>query len=490
MGKKTATPSVNNLKKWRPWHEREIPIKIHGEKTAEGVVINISSTPLSANLELKYPNSIWKKYPNENKSKLIDNITYVFTSHLPFLLKGNIRLDYNTAYPQSYSWSNQCFIRHLPAYWYLYNRKRGTRVLPMLKTLLNSRANFGETKDIPPRFPESIDENVIIPFSFGKDSFLTYRIAKEIGLKPVLIWFNDTLEGDYEGKHKRKLYKQFSKLVDDPMYFITIPLGSLREPGEGWFGWEMALTSYAILTLPFAYYFKSGYLLLSNEKSANYFFYDEEGRRITPDYEQSAQATEEISLLMQALSEGEVYTSTFLQGLEEIAIISILKNRYYKDTFKYLMSCWAEVEEAKNKRWCGNCSKCARIYAYLAAMGINPKNEAGFKDNMFEASKVMLFNVFEHKASGTGWDAFGLNRDEQSLAFYICYLRGVREPLIVKFSKTPLFKEVRRNYKAMVEEFFSLHEESTTPPQWKARLAKILKTSLNEVRRELLSLDV
>ncbi len=473
-------------RKWRDWHEREIPVNIMGENTKEGVRIAIESKELNRNLEITYPSNIWSNYRKENKVKLVDNITYIFTAHLPFLLKGNIRLDYNTGYPQTYSWANQCFMRFLPAYWFFQQGKRGTRVFPMLKTILNSRANFAETKDIPPTFPTSIDEEIIIPFTFGKDSFLTYYLAKEIGLRPTLVYYNEPTEM-YSRHHKLDLIKKFEQETKEKIYFMDNPLGDLREYGEGWFGWELALTSWALLSLPYAYHHKAGYILFSNEMDTNLFSYDKDGFKVIPDYEQSAQAMEEMSLLTAALSEGEVYVTTFLQGLKDLAIISLLKNRY-PQSLRYLMSCWAETEEAKDKRWCGVCTKCARLYLYLSAHGVDPIREAGFKDNLFEEEKESLYNVFGKKASGTGWDAFGLNTKEQALAFYLTYLRGNRDPLVMKFTKTPLFKEMKTNFVELVYQHYSIYPEISTPPQWKERIHRIFKNSFKEQIKEILTL--
>ena len=480
-------PSRNNhqRRKWRQWHEREIPIKVEGKTHHQGITVEISSKLLSTKLSINYPNTVWQKYPQENKVKLLDNITYIFTAHLPFLLKGNIRLEYNTGYPHVYSWASQCFLRYLPAYWYLYRGRRGTKVFPLLKTMLNSRAYFSETKDIPPRFPETIDEKIIIPFTFGKDSFLTYNLSKEIGLSPTLVYFNEPTEA-YARQHKLQLIEKFSRETKEKVYYLENPLGSLREYGEGWFGWELALTSWALLSLPFAYHQKAGYLVYSNETSCNDFFYDSENLKVIPDYEQSGQATEEISILTQALSEGEVYTTTFLQGLNEIANVAILKNRY-PYVFKYLMSCWAETQAAQDKRWCATCSKCARIYLYLSANGINPIKKAGFKDNLFQLKYQPLYNVFG-QATGTGFDAFGTNRDEQLLAFYLTFLRGNKDPLVQKFASSPLKKEAEARLAELINQYFSLHDEHLTPPQWKKKIDRIYQESLKKVREEIRSL--
>ncbi len=480
-------PSNSKHHKWREWHEREVPVNIQGKSTASGVSITIDSKELKTDLNLDYPNSIWQKYRKENKVKLVDNLTYIFTAHLPFLLKGNIKLEYNTGYPHAYSWASQCFTRFLSAYWYLYRGRRGTKVFPLLKTLLNSRAIFAETKDEAPRFPDTVDENVIIPFTFGKDSFLSYYTCKELGLNPSLVYFNEPTE-EYAKKHKLKLIQSFNKKNKQSIYYLDNPLGSLREYGEGWFGWELALTSWALLSLPFAYAKKAGYIIFSNEASCNDFFYDSENLKVLPDYEQSGQATEELSILTQSLSEGEVYTTTFLQGLHEIAILAILKQRW-PQAFSYLMSCWAEKESAKDKRWCADCSKCARIYLYLVANGIDPQKKAGFQNNLFAEENESLYNVFGKKASGTGFDAFGTNRDEQLLAFYLAYLQKDKSFLVKKFYHSSTFEEARRRFPELVDKYFSLHEEHITPPQWKRKIDTLYKKALNQTKKEIYLLN-
>lgn len=474
-------------RKWRDWHEREIPVKVRGNITKKGLTVEIASKSLSTSLELVYADAVWERYPKQNKTKLVDNLTYIFSAHLPFLLKGNIRLDYNTGYPQVYSWTNQCFMRFLPAYWYLYRGRRGTGVFPLLKTLLNSRATFNETKDVPPVFPETMQKNVIIPFTFGKDSFLTYFVAKELGLCPTLVYFNEPTEL-YAREHKIKLIHEFEQATGETIYYMDNPLGNLRDVGEGWFGWEMALTSWLLLSLPFAHKHKAAYIIFSNEKSVNGFFYDDEGLKVTPDYEQSSQSIEELSIVSQSLSEGEVYTTTFLQGLNDLGILGILKHRYFSHTFHYLMSCWAETIEAKDKRWCAHCSKCARLYIYMTAVGIDPIKDAGFLDNMLTEDKAPLYNVFGNKASGTGWDAFGLNTQEQALAFYLSYLRGYRDPLIIQFLKTPLFEATKSQFKELIDEFFGLDYEQTTPPQWRKKINRIYGDALSDIKKELMKL--
>jgi hypothetical protein len=155
--------------------------------------------------------------------------------------------------------------------------------------------------------------------------------------------------------------------------------------------------------------------------------------------------------------------------------------------FTYLMSCWAETEAAKHKRWCARCSKCARIYLYLAANGIDPEEEAGFQDNLLEEQYAHLFNVFGH-AEGTGFDAFGTNRGEQVFAFYLAYLRGRRDPLVENFAASPMFCETAADFEARLEEYFGLHPEKLSPMRYKSRIDALFSTALSRTREEIAEL--
>lgn len=481
----TNNPHGKSGRKWRAWHERETSLRISGQADETGIRVSIDSKILSTSLHLAYPAEIWQPYPEENKEHLVDSLTYIFTAHLPFLLKGNIRLEYSTSFPAVYSWAIHSFTRFLPSYWYLYRRKRGSKVFPMLKTLLNSRAVFSEIDENPPIFPQSRPDRAVIPFTFGKDSFLSYTIARKLGITPTLVYFNEPTE-KFARTHKLALIERFCTDRNEEVYYIENPLGELRQYGEAWFGWELAITSWAVMSLPFAHSSAARYIIFSNEKSCNDFFYDREGLKVVPEFDQSAPATEALNALIQSMSEGEIYVTTFLQGLNELAVIALLKH-LDRDSFSYLMSCWAETDKALHKRWCAACSKCARIYIYLLANGIDPESEAGFEDNMLEDRYVQLFNVFG-EADGTGFDAFGTNRGEQIFAFYLAWLHGSRGPLIEKFIKSPLFEEVDRDFDIFLEEYYGLHPEQLTPPRYKERIDSIYSEALAKAREEIIRL--
>lgn len=458
-------------------------IKIEGKPSKTGFEAKISSKIFSKKVDISYPKFVWDYYPETNKKNLLDNLTYIFTAHLPLLLNKNIELKYTTNYPMVFSWTNHCFMKFLPSYWYLHEKNSEARILPVLKRIINTEVSFEKEKRSQPKIQKPQKKNVLIPFTFGKDSMLTYFLSKEIGLKPTLVYFNEPTEL-FAKKHRLKLIKNFEKEKKEKIHFMENNLASLRSGGNGWFGWESTLTSYALLSLPFAYFSKATYIVFSNEIDCNYHFVGEENCKVRYDFEQSSQATEEMSHLTQNL--GGTKCTNFLMGLHDLGIFSVLKN-YYRKNLKYLMSCWAETSDAKNNRWCENCSKCARTFLFLSASGIDPIKETGFKSNLFEKKYEGLFNLFgEMKTAKFTFESTGTSRNEQLLAFYLCYLRKNKSPLVEKFTKSPLFKEAKSRFPELLKEYYSLHEISDTPQELKNKIDKIfnsaLKKSLTEIR--------
>ncbi len=467
-----------------PLDNKEIPVSINGHFHLNGVGLDIKSKVVRERLEFRYPKTIWQQYPSENKQRLIDNISYLFTAHLPLLTGRPLRLEFKTRYPQIFSWVTECLLRFTPSYPYLHQGQKGDDKMEGLRTILNRRVYFAPSKPLQGKARPSNEKNIVIPFTFGKDSFLTYHLAKDIGLNPTLVYFNEPTE-EYTRQHKLNLISAFSKESGETVYFTDNSFGRLRAFGSGWFGWELALSSWALFALPFAYAKRARYIVFANEASCNHAFYDKDGLKVMPQYEQSWQATEAMSAVTQTLSGGTVFTTSFLEGIYESGVIALLKARYHS-SLKYLMSCWAETKAAKFNRWCGVCAKCARMYLYLLANDVDPAF-VGFKTNMLAKNKADLFEIF-HSPKDMG-GALATDREEQLLAFYILCLKGCEEPLVQRFKKSPHFNFVQKNFKSLVARYYSLHAEAITPAPWRGKLHAIINGVLKKRVSELYKLQ-
>jgi hypothetical protein len=465
-------------------HGNEMPLSIRGHFHSNSVGLDIKSKIVKERLEFRYPTEIWRQYPAENKQRLIDNISYLFTAHLPLLTGKPLRLEYHTRYPQIFSWVTEAFLRFVPSYPYLHEGQKGNNKMEGLRTMLDRRVYFAPSKPLQGKIRSTKEKNIVIPFTFGKDSFLTYHLAKDIGLSPTLVYFNEPTE-EYTRQHKLNLIKDFSKESGEHVYFTDNSFGRLRAFGSGWFGWEMALSSWALFALPFAYAKAARYIVFANEASCNHAFYDQDGLKVMPQYEQSWQATEAMSAMTQTLSGGTVFTTSFLEGIYESGVIALLKARYH-NSLKYLMSCWAETKAAKFKRWCGICAKCARIYLYLLANNVDPKF-VGFKDNMLTADKADLFEIF-HADDDMG-GALATDKEEQLLAFYILCLQGRQDALVKRFKKSAHYNYVKKNFKGLVTRYYTLHNEIVTPTAWRKKLHAIINGVLTKRVNELYRLQ-
>jgi hypothetical protein len=171
-----------------------------------------------------------------------------------------------------------------------------------------------------------------------------------------------------------------------------------------------------------------------------------------------------------------IFVGSLVEPLHEIAIIKILHHRY-PEIGKYQMSCGeVEVEKIEN-RWCQNCSKCARIYIFLLANGIDPK-KVGFKVDMLDLKYKNKFSVFNGKNEKTyGYDKSLLGRDEQLLAFLLAFERGVKGKLIEIFKKNYL-KEAKEREKELRKKFFGIHSTRTLPEELKDKVLKIYREEL------------
>lgn len=458
-------------------------LKISGSLKQSGFGLRVCKEPICEDFDLFYPDEIWKNFPEENKKQLLDNLAFSFTAHLPLLRGEDLDLKYDTAQPMVSSWIYNLFLRFLPTYKHLYNEESNSSVLPVLRRMLTSDLSFAKSEDMGGvDFFETDERSVIVPFTFGKDSLLTYCVAKEIGLSPVAVCFYEPTE-KYSKRHKLELIENFEKDFGEKIYFVDNGFANLRAGGDGWFGWEATLTTYALMSLPFAYSTGARYIIFSNEISCNDYFYDDRALKVMFDYEQSDLATGDLSSLMRALTAGEVGCTNFLQGLYEIAIIGILKNNFEK-YLKYLMSCWADNTGAAQCRWCQECSKCGRIFLFLAANGIDPQEQAGFSDNLFEEKYISLFNIFANSSGGLSksvtYDSIGTNRDEQLLAFYLAFKRGFKGYAIDKFAKSKLLEEAQERSLELIEKYYGFKEGEMIPKFCRDDVNNLFKNSLSQ----------
>lgn len=432
-----------------------------------------------------YPSRVWSALPKTLRQQLTDNAAYFFTAHFAF--ENKTPLNYLFPPPSLLS-----FFTH--GLW--YSLPEAVLEIPeakftsegLLRDAYNSgfRTTFrGHPYRVTAINPPKTQPNVfLLPFSFGKDSLLTYAVSREIGLKPRPVFFVEPTS-TFENLNKEKLRKQFQKEFNENITPFPIILGTLRQKGALLWGWDMLLTQYTLLLLPYLHYWKPQYFFWSNEQSTNDVEKDKQGYIINTTYEQGIFWTVHLNNLLRAFSSNTTIGS-IIEPLHEMAILYILHHRY-REIGKYQLSCFNDDPTSKTQKWCGNCYECARVYIFLLGAGINPQT-VGFVDNMLTIKKKKLYYMFEHKELTRPLNILFQSWGERLLAFYLAYKRGIKGDLITLFERQ-LLPLVLKQKNALFTQYFGLHSMETIPEKLTPKLLKIYREELTRFRREVTKVE-
>ncbi len=429
---------------------------------------------------LAYPSYIWQQFPEVYRQTFADTLTYFFTKHLSFL--DHQKIVYHFPPPVTEPFYFKGMIYSLPETSLIEGNS--VKTSDLVKLLYNSQF---KTEFIGrPRYArfKNVNRNswtrAVIPFSFGKDSLLTFALAREIGIKPYPIFFREP-RSPYENRHKVRLAERFLNQFDIEINFFPVSAGWLRQVTDKYWGWDLLLTQYTLLLTPFIFGIRSRYLFWAHEQSCSETFVNDEGFIVNPVYEQSHSWLLLSNSIAKILGCNAVFAS-LIEPIHEIAVMKILHSRY-PEIGRYQMSCFAEEDAAKNRRWCGFCSKCARMYIFMMALGIDPK-KIGFTQNMLTEGKRRFFAVFPEKKMtlDSAYAQSNIASDEQILAFILAIKRGVKGKLIDEFKKTRLYHEGKKREKELREKYFGIHSTSTLTYELKKPLLKIFEEELKKMR--------
>jgi hypothetical protein len=452
-------------------------IHIYRRFTNSGLTIQVGKK----NYHLSYPSKIWQHFPTFYQDNFASTLTYALTFHLSVLnFQTNRELIYHFPPPVAEPLIFKGMFFEMTS----DPTDDGIKTSDYIKLLYNAyyrihftdRPAFPKPKNINTR---TLKEIALIPLTFGKDSLLTFALARELGIKTVAVFFEEPLCPS-ENKHKKVLAKKFCQEFKTPMIFFPLSTGALKKiySPDNWWGWDLLLTQYSLLLLPYLFAYPAKYLFWSHEQSCNATLTDKEGFIINPVFEQNREWLLNLNASLEALGCRSIFAS-LVEPLHEIAIMYILHKRY-PQIAKYQNSCFGTNKEATTRRWCGTCSKCARMYIFLKAIGVDP-GVVGFTTNMLTADKKNLYSLFGCQSTDSSYDCSGIGRDEQLLAFYLAAKRGAKEPLINQFRRRGL-TEAQKKKSYLYKTFFSVYPPLTLTTQLKKPLLKIFTKELRSLK--------
>lgn len=446
--------------------------KVASRVLEEGFAVKINDKTI----RMKYPPSIWNRFPKSHQKILTQNIAFGLTFQLPYLYTSIRRMLYSMPVPLSESFFFKGLAMALPSTAIMQSQKEHRITSNLLRRLYDIEYVFSPHKaDVPAYNRTSMSDRAIMPFTFGKDSLLTFALARELGIRVYPVYISEPYS-PYEEVAKKLLSEPFRHEFHTQINFLRNTLGVLREP-SGWFGWELQLTQYSLMLLPYVYARRAGYILFSNEQSCDDTMIDEDGFRCNPVFEQSHGWLLQNSMMASVIGGNSLSIGSLLEPIHEIAIIKILHTRY-PAIAKYQTSCDLPELPKGGGRWCENCSKCGRMYMYLLAHGINPKT-VGFKRDLLRAKYHHIYTILSAgRIREFGYDQSEVGRNEQILAFYMAYKRGLRGPVMKTFIRRFL-AYAKKHEKKLRKIYFGLHSTRTIPQDIKPRVVRIFRQELD-----------
>jgi len=425
---------------------------------------------------ISYPNYIWKKFPKSLHRVFADSLAYISTWHLPLVEKTS--LVYHFSHPLIESVFFKMLLYTIPMNIFESGKVKTSQ---LLKKFYNvnfqtqfKALNFSYSGK---KVKKRLKEKAILLFSFGKDSLLTYGLLDELGVTPTPIFMKEP-QSPFENAHKKKLAARFYKKIGDEIKFFPLSIGRLRQETDFAWGWDIILSQYAFILIPYYFYYQARYFFFGNEQSCNFFTSDKEEYFINPVFEQSVsgmQLLQDIPKLFFI----QTHIGSLVEPIHEIFITYILHHRYHKIA-RFQMSCFSEEPEAQRRRWCGVCEKCARLYIFFKGLNINPERVGFYNNDMLSAQKESLYVIFNHKEGKSAYGGSGLGKDEQLLAFYLAYKNGVRGELMEKF-KSLYLNYVEKEKSRLIKEYFNIHSSYSLPSTLRKRVLRIYEKEREKV---------
>lgn len=450
-------------------------VRITSHVLENGIATEVNSKRIA----LSYPPAVWRSLPKELRKPFADTATYFFTHHLA--LTGSRELRYAFPSPAARSIFFHGLLYALAATSIEFPEKR-VSAQSFIQNLYNSdfRLHFaGIPSPLSTKRQYQVNrKTALLPLSFGKDSLLSLAVLKELGFRVTPLLFLEPTS-TYENKNKRFLAKVLEENEDIETTFLPNTYGFLRDQAGLMWGWDMLLTQYTLLLLPYLWATGAELLLWSNEQSTNEVETNKRGYILNPTHEQSISWTLHLNNLLHTFRVNATVAS-LVEPLHELAILYVLHHRYPK--LAALQHSCLNDPDKPDKRWCGRCYECARVYIFLVALGIDPLT-VGFSDTMLTLSKRPLFYLFSKK-NKKNLNSLFQSYPERILSFTLAYRRGVQAPLISLFAKE-ILPAIEPHISELASHALTMYPSRTMPKGLFEKVRPIYQAELTKFRREL-----
>ncbi len=417
-----------------------------------------------------YPQYIWSSFSPALRQSFAETIAFITTIHKSYPRTASITYLFPAPILESLIYFGLCMTA---AENVADIETKQLRTSDLLKIIMGS---YYKKSFLGPTRPQAADSSTytpkkntaLLPFSFGKDSLLTFALCRDLGLTPIPIFLLEP-SNIQENKHKLLLKQKFEREFSVPIHTFSVPLTQLRQSrGLSW-GWDLLLTQYTLFLIPFLHYFRPNYFFWSNDYNCSTTITDPEGFRMSFTFDQTGHWMQTLNTAF-SLFGISAQLGSLVEPLTELTNTYLLHG-YYPGLAKYHTTC---QNESPTKRWCGHCYDCARFFIFLKAFGFDPKT-INLTTNMLTKRKFKKFRLFKTKQQPLDYwrDQFSFYRDEALYAFYLAYKRGVTGFAIDVFKKDYL-ASIQKQKRALFKTYLTPHTDLTVPQDLKPKLQKII----------------
>ena len=230
-------------------------------------------------------------------------------------------------------------------------------------------------------------EKFLVPIWWWKDSIVSIELLKKYSknFDTFVFWKIDNIKQNCIKKTNTKNLLVKRKLSEN-----LFRLNKL-----GYYNWHVPITWIIAFVLEVvAYLYDYKYLVLSNEKSANFWntFYD--WIEINHQYSKSLEFEKDLDNYVKKYLNPEVKFFSLLRWMYEYKIAELF-SKYWKKYFQEFSSCNNNFKintKEKNlwqKIWCNNCPKCAFVYSILSWFLSRQELSTIFKEELYDKENLI-----------------------------------------------------------------------------------------------------